>query len=302
MTQEKLSKPCFALMGVAGFIARRHLEAIQTHNGAWLAEMDPNDSVGILDSYFPHAKFFVSFERFERFVYKQRATENPIEFISICSPNHLHDTHCRFSLNNGANAICEKPLVLMPSNLERLREAEQETGKRIFCILQLRLHSKIIALRETVQQDQTKRYQVSLEYITSRGPWYDISWKGDESKSGGVLFNIGIHFFDMLLHVFGPMAAFNLDRLTNNTASGKLTCAQADITWRLSTNRDDLPKNCDKPTFREIKIDGQALEFSDGFTDLHAQSYEAILNGRGFGLDEVKPSLELVNAIRKSNI
>ena len=302
MTQEKLSKPCFALMGVAGFIAPRHLEAIKSNNGALLAAMDPNDSVGILDSYFPHAKFFVSFERFERFIYKQRATENPIEFMSICSPNHLHDTHCRFSLNNGANAICEKPLVLMPMNLERLREAEQETGKRIFCILQLRLHSKIIALREMVHQDQSKRYQVSLEYITSRGPWYDISWKGDESKSGGVLFNIGIHFFDMLLHVFGPMAAFELDRLTNNTASGKLACAQADITWKLSTNRDDLPKNCDKPTFREIKIDGQALEFSDGFTDLHAQSYEAILNGRGFGLDEVKPSLELVDAIRKSNI
>ena len=302
MTQEKLSKPCFALMGVAGFIAPRHLEAIQSNNGELLAAMDPNDSVGILDRYFPHAEFFVSFERFERFIYKQRATENPVKFMSICSPNHLHDTHCRFSLNNGANAICEKPLVLMPSNLERLREAEQETGKRIFCILQLRLHSKIIALREMVQQDQNKRYQVSLEYITSRGPWYDISWKGDESKSGGVLFNIGIHFFDMLLHVFGSMAAFRLDRLTKNTASGKLTCAQADITWKLSTNRDDLPKNCDKPTFREIKIDGQALEFSDGFTDLHAQSYEAILNGRGFGLDEVKPSLELVDAIRKSNI
>ena len=302
MTQEKLSKPCFALMGVAGFIAPRHLEAIQFNNGSLLAAMDPNDSVGILDRYFPHAKFFVSFERFERFIYKQRATENPIEFMSICSPNHLHDTHCRFSLNNGANAICEKPLVLMPNNLERLREAEQETGKRIFCILQLRLHSKIIALREMVQQAQNKRYQVSLEYITSRGPWYDISWKGDESKSGGVLFNIGIHFFDMLLHVFGPMTAFKLDRLTNNTASGMLICAQADITWKLSTNRDDLPKNCDQPTFREIKIDGQALEFSDGFTDLHAQSYEAILNGRGFGLDEVKPSLELVDAVRKSNM
>lgn len=302
MTQKKLAKPCFALMGVAGFIAPRHLEAIQFNNGELLAAMDPNDSVGILDRYFPHAKFFVSFERFERFIYKQRATENPIEFMSICSPNHLHDTHCRFSLNNGANAICEKPLVLMPNNLERLREAEQETGKRIFCILQLRLHSKIIALREMVQQAQNKRYQVSLEYITSRGPWYDISWKGDESKSGGVLFNIGIHFFDMLLHVFGPMTAFKLDRLTNNTASGMLICAQADITWKLSTNRDDLPKHCDQPTFREIKIDGQALEFSDGFTDLHAQSYEAILNGRGFGLDEVKPSLELVDAVRKSNM
>ena len=302
MNQEKLSKPCFALMGVAGFVAPRHLEAIASNNGELLAAMDPSDSVGILDRYFPHAKFFVSFERFERFIYKQRATENPVEFMSICTPNHLHDTHCRFSLNNGANAICEKPLVLMPSNLERLREAEQETGKRIFCILQLRLHSKIIALREMVQQDQNKRYQVSLEYITSRGPWYDISWKGDESKSGGVLFNIGIHLFDMLLHVFGPTAGFKLDRLTNNTASGELTCAQADINWKLSTNRDDLPKNCDKPTFREIKIDGQALEFSDGFTDLHAQSYEAILNGRGFGLDEVKPSLELVAALRKSNI
>ena len=190
----------------------------------------------------------------------------------------------------------------MPSNLERLREAEQETRKSIFCILQLRLHPKIIALREMVKKDQNKRYRVSLEYITSRGPWYDISWKGDVSKSGGVLFNIGIHFFDMLLHVFGPMIVFKLDRLANNTASGKLTCEQADITWKLSTNRGDLPENYDKPTFREIKVDGQALEFSDGFADLHTQSYAAILNGRGFGLDAVKPSLELVDAIRKSNV
>ena len=294
----------FALVGASGYVAPRHMKAIKDTGNDLIAALDPNDSVGVIDSYFPNSYFFTEFERFDRHIDKIRraAGSSKIDYISICSPNYLHDSHVRFALRSNADAICEKPLVLMPSNLERLREAEHETGKRIFCILQLRLHSKIIALREMVQQNQNKRYQVSLEYITSRGPWYDISWKGDESKSGGVLFNIGIHFFDMLLHVFGSMAAFKLDRLTNNTASGKLTCAQADITWKLSTNRDDLPKNCDKPTFREIKIDGQALEFSDGFTDLHAQSYEAILNGQGFGLDEVEPSLELVDAIRKSNI
>ena len=289
----------FALMGAAGYIAPRHLEAIQANGGELIAAMDPSDSVGILDRYFPNTQFFISFERFERFVYKQKEINKVIDFISICSPNYLHDTHCRFALQNGAHAICEKPLVLMPSNLDRLRTSEKETGRQIFCILQLRLHPKIIALKERVRMNPEKRFKVNLTYITSRGPWYDISWKGDSTKSGGILFNIGIHFFDMLLHVFGPVGAHKLDNLSHHSASGQLTCAQADIQWTLSTDKAHLPDNCNKPTFREITIDGEAFEFSDGFTDLHTQSYKAILDGDGFGLDDVAPSLELVTDLKR---
>ena len=289
----------FALMGAAGYIAPRHLEAIQASGGKLIAAMDPSDSVGILDRYFPDAQFFTSFERFERFVSKQKETEQSIDFVSICSPNHLHDTHCRFVLTNNANAICEKPLVLMPDNLERLRRSEKEAGKKIFCILQLRHHEKIIQLKDRVNQNPEKRFTVNLTYITSRGPWYDISWKGDESKSGGILFNIGIHFFDMLLHVFGPMEKCNIDQLTSHSASGQLTCAQADIKWNLSTDRTQLPKNTAKPTFREITINGEAFEFSDGFTDLHTKSYQAILDGQGFGLNDVAPSLLLVSHLKQ---
>ena len=287
-------------MGAAGYIAPRHLEAIQANGGELIAAMDPNDSVGILDRYFPNTQFFVSFERFERFVNKQKEINKAIDFISICSPNYLHDTHCRFALQNGANAICEKPLVLMPNNLDRLRTSEQETSRQIFCILQLRLHPKIIALKERVRMNPEKRFKVELTYITSRGPWYDISWKGDNTKSGGILFNIGIHFFDMLLHVFGPVGTFQMNQMSQNSASGQLKCEQADIHWTLSTDRTHLPTNNNKPTFREITIDGEAFEFSDGFTDLHTQSYQAILEGKGFGLDEVAPSLALVNALKSS--
>ena len=288
----------FALLGAAGYIAPRHLDAISSNGGSLIAAMDPSDSVGILDRYFPEADFFTSYERFERFLFKKKIDNNPVDYVSICSPNYLHDTHCRLALNNGANAICEKPLVLFPKNLERLAQVEQDTGKKIFCILQLRLHPKIKALKDEVCIDKSAVYEVNLEYITSRGPWYNVSWKGDEAKSGGVLFNIGIHFFDMLLNVFGEAKSNELRFLSPDFAAGRLCCRQANINWKLSTDRSKLPKNIGKPTFREITINDKSLEFSEGFTDLHQESYAAILNGNGFGLDDVMPSIKLVSALR----
>lgn len=288
----------FALLGAAGYIAPRHLDAINANGGKLIAAMDPSDSVGILDRYFPDAKFFTSYERFERFLFKKKTENKPLDFVSICSPNYLHDTHCRLALNNGANAICEKPLVLFPENLERLTQIEIGTGKKIFCILQLRLHPKIKALKDEVAVDKTAHYEVNLEYITSRGPWYNVSWKGDEDKSGGILFNIGIHFFDMLLDIFGEAKSNELLFLSHNSAKGRICCEQANINWKLSTDRSKLPENIDKPTFREITINNRSLEFSEGFTDLHQESYAAILNGNGFGLDDVMPSLKLASTLR----
>lgn len=288
----------FALLGAAGYIAPRHFDAISTNSGNLIAAMDPSDSVGVLDRFFPEAIFFNSYERFERFLFKKKTDNNPLDYVSICSPNYLHDTHCRLALNVGADAICEKPLVLLQENLERLMQAEQDTGKKIFCILQLRLHPKIKALKDEVCRDKSAVYEVNLEYITSRGPWYNVSWKGDEAKSGGILFNIGIHFFDMLLDVFGEAKSNELLSLSPDFAAGRLCCKQANINWKLSTNKSKLPPNIGKPTFREITINDKSLEFSEGFTDLHQESYAAILNGNGFGLDDVLPSIKLVNALR----
>jgi len=288
----------FALIGAAGYIAPRHLDAMRANGSNLIAAMDPSDSVGVLDRYFPDAKFFTSYERFERFLFKKKIDNNPVEYVSICSPNYIHDTHCRLALNNGANAICEKPLVLFPENLERLAQVERDTGKKIFCILQLRLHSKIKALKAEVAAEKSTVYEVNLEYITSRGPWYNVSWKGNEAKSGGVLFNIGIHFFDMLLNVFGEAQSNELLFLSEDTAVGRLCCKQANINWKLSTDRSNLPKTISTSTFREITINDKSLEFSEGFTDLHQESYAAILNGNGFGLNEVMPSIKLVSALR----
>ncbi len=298
MVETHIRRRSFALLGAAGYIAPRHLEAMSANECDLIAAMDLSDSVGILDRYFPDAKFFNSYERFERFLYKKKTDNNPVDYVSICTPNYLHDTHCRLALNNGANAICEKPLVLFPENLERLAQIEIDTGKKIFCILQLRLHPKIKALKVEVASDKSAIYEVNLEYITSRGPWYNVSWKGDEAKSGGILFNIGIHFFDMLLNVFGEAQSNELLFLNPDTAAGRLCCKQANINWKLSTDRLKLPKNINKPTFREITINDKSLEFSEGFTDLHHESYAAILNGNGFGLNEVMPSVKLVSALR----
>jgi UDP-N-acetyl-2-amino-2-deoxyglucuronate dehydrogenase len=289
----------FALLGAAGYVAPRHMAAIQAVGGNLIAALDPSDSVGILDRYFPQADFFVSFEQFERFAFKQKTVGTPIDYVSICSPNFLHDTHCRFAFQIGADAICEKPLVLSPHNLDRLEVAEEESGRRVNCILQLRLHPEILRLKQQISSAKDKFFNMKLSYITSRGKWYDISWKGNVEKSGGVLFNIGIHFFDMLIFLFGQPQESRLLQYTNDTGSGILEFSNARVEWFLSTNHIYLPQGHPSSTYRSIIIDDEEFEFSSGFNDLHAESYHAILSGRGFGISDVRPSIELVHALRK---
>lgn len=292
----------FALIGAAGFIAPRHLKAIKDTGNNLVAAMDKFDSVGIIDSYFPHADFFTEFERFDRHIDKLRRQGQKVDYVSICSPNYLHDSHIRFALRQQADAICEKPLVLNPWNVDALAEIEKETGKKIYTILQLRLHPSIIKLREEVLANKTNKiYDVGLTYITSRGQWYHHSWKGDESKSGGIATNIGIHFFDMLLWIFGDLKTVKMEKQEADHASGYLELSRARINWFLSINEDHLPKSLKeqgKRTFRSLKMDNREIEFSDGFTDLHTKSYEAILQGTGFGLADAKPSIELAHRIR----
>lgn len=294
----------FALIGAAGFIAPRHLKAIKETGNTLVAAMDKFDSVGIMDSYFPHADFFTEFERFDRHVDKLRRQGKKVDYVSICSPNYLHDSHIRFALRQQADAICEKPLVLNPWNVDALEAIEKETGKRIYTILQLRLHPSIIALREEVLADKTKRiFDIDLTYITSRGTWYHHSWKGDESKSGGIATNIGVHFFDMLLWIFGNVKKMEVEKYKSDHAAGYLELDRARIKWSLSINEDHLPqaaKEQGKRTFRSLKMDGREIEFSDGFTDLHTRSYEELLKGNGFRLKDAKPSIELVYQIRNS--
>lgn len=292
----------FALIGAAGFIAPRHLKAIKDTGNNLVAAMDKFDSVGIIDSYFPHADFFTEFERFDRHIDKLKRQGRPVDYVSICSPNYLHDSHIRFALRQQADAICEKPLVLNPWNVEALEEIEKETEKKVYTILQLRLHPAIIKLREEVLSDKTnKMFDVDLTYITSRGTWYQHSWKGDESKSGGIATNIGIHFFDMLLWVFGDLKKVEIDKYETDHASGYLELSRAKIKWFLSINENHLPKPVKeqgKRTFRSLKMDNREIEFSDGFTDLHTLSYQEILKGNGFGLKDAKPSIELAHQIR----
>lgn len=293
----------FALIGAGGYIAPRHMKAMKAVGGDLKVAFDPNDSVGIIDSYFPDAHFFVEFERFDRHIDKLRRRGEKIDYVTICSPNYLHDAHCRFALRAGADVICEKPLVLNPWNIEGLAEIERDTGKRISTILQLRLHPAIVALRERFSGSNT-RHKVQLTYIASRGRWYHASWKGDEAKSGGVATNIGIHFFDMLSFVFGAVSRNEAHLRTPQRAAGFLECERADISWFLSVDKNDLPKAVQgmKTTYRSITIDDEEVEFSEGFTDLHTRSYEEILAGRGFGLDEVRPSIEIVSAFRTAAI
>jgi UDP-N-acetyl-2-amino-2-deoxyglucuronate dehydrogenase len=292
----------FALIGAAGFIAPRHLKAIKETGNNLVAALDKHDNVGILDSYFPEADFFVEFERFDRHLDKLKRKGERVDYITICSPNYLHDSHIRFALRYGAHAICEKPLVLNPWNVEALSEIEKETGKKIYTILQLRLHQSIIALREKVLKGpKDKVYEVDLRYITSRGHWYNASWKGDESKSGGVATNIGIHFFDMLIWIFGGVKNINVKTKDAYHASGTLELERANVNWFLSIKYEHIPENvraAGKRTFRTLSFEGEELEFSEGFTDLHTKSYEEILKGNGFGLAEAKPSIDLVHAIR----
>ncbi len=299
----------FALIGVGGYIAPRHMKAIKETGNDLVAAIDKNDSVGIMDSFFPKSHFFTEFERFDRHVEKLRRENagREVNYVSICSPNYLHDAHIRFALRAHANAICEKPLVLNPWNIDPLQEIESETGKRINTILQLRLHPSIVALKEKVEcllkEDPGKVFDVDLNYLTSRGRWYHISWKGDVDKSGGVATNIGVHFFDMLSYIFGPVQK-NINNIhTKDTAAGYLELKHARIRWFLSVSSEYLPaavKAAEKTTFRSITVDGVEFEFSGGFTDLHTKSYEEILAGRGFGLDSVRNCIQIVHDYREA--
>lgn len=294
----------FALIGAAGYIAPRHMRAIRDVDGELKIAFDPNDSVGVMDSYFPDARFFVEFERFDRQVDKMRRSGEPIDYVSICSPNYLHDAHVRFALRSEADAICEKPLVLNPWNLDGLIELSQRTGRKVNTILQLRLHPAISALKKQIAEGPNRIHDVDLTYITSRGSWYHVSWKGDQGKAGGIATNIGVHFFDMLTYVFGPMRENILHVRTDSRAAGYLELQHARVRWFLSIDREDLPADARKgqTTWRSIMLDDSEVEFSDGFTDLHTVSYQEILAGRGFDIDQVRPSIDIVSALRNQPV
>lgn len=291
----------FGLIGAAGYIAPRHMKAISDTGSELVAAMDPNDSVGIIDSYFPNADFFVEFERFDRHVEKLRRERQGLDYVSICSPNYLHDAHIRFALRNNADAICEKPLVLNPWNVDALADIERETGNKVNTILQLRVHPSIIELKRQVQEEPDKVYDIDLTYLTSRGHWYYTSWKGDKSKSGGIATNIGVHFFDMLLWIFGDLEKNTVHLNSHDRAAGLLRFKRANVRWFLSINYDTLPKEIKEKgqrTYRSITIDGKELEFSGGFTDLHTESYKEIIEGNGFGLSDARQAVKIVHDIR----
>jgi UDP-N-acetyl-2-amino-2-deoxyglucuronate dehydrogenase len=296
----------FAMIGAAGYIAPRHMQAIKATRNDLVAAFDPNDSVGIIDSHFPNSDFFTEYERFDRHIDKLRRANDgrSVKFISICSPNYLHDSHVRFALRSGAEAICEKPLVLNPWNIDGLQEIERSTGKKVSTILQLRLHPAIIRLRDviTAGRKQTK-HEVDLAYITSRGNWYLQSWKGDNKKSGGIATNIGVHFFDMLHFLFGRLQANVVHFSSETKAAGFLEYERARVRWFLSVDFTDVPHEqaaVAQRTYRSITVDGEEIEFSGGFTDLHVRSYEEILAGRGFGLEDNRTAIETVACIRSA--
>ena len=295
----------FALTGAAGYIAPRHLKAINETGNDLIAATDPHDSVGILDSYFPNTSFFTEFERFDRHLEKKRRTGNGIDYLSICTPNNLHDAHIRLALRIGADAICEKPLVLNPWNLDALQELEKEFGKKVYNILQLRVHPALMAFKERIKSDSKSKHNVELKYITSRGPWYHYSWKGDMHKSGGIATNIGIHFFDLLMWYFGPAQESKVFTNEPSKMSGSLELQNANVNWSLSIDKNDLPEEAVKKgmrTYRSIKIDDEELEFTGGFTDLHTILYQEILEGKGFGLEDARPSIELAHRIRSQAV
>lgn len=296
----------FGLMGAAGYIAPRHMQAIKQTGNELVAALDPCDSIGVLDSYFPNCQYFSEFERFDRHVDKRLRSERKIDFISICSPNYLHDSHIRFALRSGCDAICEKPLVLNPWNIEALKEFERDYDRKINTILQLRLHPSIIELKNKIDAaSKDKKYDVDLTYITSRGQWYLASWKGDEKKSGGIASNIGVHFFDMLHFLFGDLVDNQLFLASAQSASGYLEYEHARVRWFLSTDYENLPASIKlkgQRTYRSILMDGKEIEFSGGFTDLHTRSYEAILAGNGFGLDDNMTAIQTVSDIRHMKV
>lgn len=295
----------FGLIGAAGFVAPRHMDAIKKTGNQILAAVDPNDSVGVIDSYFPDARFFVEFERFDRYIdklYRQNRSRQ-IDYISICSPNYLHDAHVRFALRSGADAICEKPLVLNPWNIDGLQQMEKETGRKVNTILQLRLHPSVLALRKQIKDQAREKHDVDVTYITSRGRWYQMSWKGDERKSGGIATNIGVHFFDMLHFVFGSPEENRVHFHTATRAAGYLEFQKARVRWFLSLESEDLPKDVAEQgtrTYRSITVDGSEFECSGGFSDLHQRSYEEILSGNGFGLEDSRVAIAIVSQIRKA--
>jgi UDP-N-acetyl-2-amino-2-deoxyglucuronate dehydrogenase len=294
----------FALIGAAGYIAPRHLKAIKETGNNLVCALDPFDGIGIIDSYFPNADFFTEPERFDRQLDKlRRKVDQKIDYVCICSPNYLHDAHMRMALRNDAHAICEKPLVLNPWNLDALQEIEQETGKKIYTILQLRLHPAIQQLKKKIEEGPKEMvYDVDLTYITSRGKWYFISWKGNIDKSGGVATNIGVHFFDMLGWIFGDFIGVELEINQPSKAGGKLYFEKANVNWFLSIDDKDLPVDAiaaQKRTYRKINIEGHELEFSEGFTDLHTTSYKDILSGGGFGIEDTRKSIQIVSSLRK---
>ena len=296
----------FALIGAAGYIAPRHLRAIKDTDNQLIAALDKFDSVGVMDSFFPKADFFVEFERFDRHIEKLRRGGTYLDYVSICTPNYLHDSHIRMALRSGADAICEKPLVLNPWNVDALMDIEKESGQKINTILQLRLHPSIIALKNKVaSESKNEKYDVDLTYITSRGKWYDISWKGDESKSGGIATNIGVHFYDMLSWIFGEVQENIVHLREKDKSAGYLEFKNARVRWFLSINENDLPEHIKEKgqrTFRSITIDNEELEFSSGFTDLHTTSYQEILKGNGFGLKDSEESIKIVHQIRNMEI
>jgi len=294
----------FALIGVAGYVAERHLKAIRDTGNSLIAALDPHDSVGVLDRYFLDVQFFREFERFDRHLEKlrQAGRGGEVEYVSICSPNYLHDAHIRLALRLGAAAICEKPLVLNPWNLDALEELEQEAGGRISTVLQLRVHPALRALRRQLAAEPPgRRHRVSMTYVTGRGPWYHYSWKGDAERSGGLATNIGVHFFDMLLWLFGDVRRSEVHVSEPSRCAGNLELERADVTWFLSVDFHDLPfapQPGVRTTFRSITVDGEELEFSGGFGDLHTRVYEEVLAGRGFGVADARPSIQLVHDIR----
>ena len=298
----------FAVTGVAGFVAPRHLEAIRATGNRLAAAVDPHDAVGVLDRYGFDVRFFTEIERFDRHLEKLRRgpDEARIHYVSVCSPNYLHDAHVRMALRVGAHAICEKPLVINPWNLDALQIIEQESGSRVSTILQLRLHPALLALRQRIAAgDPAHRYRVNLTYITSRGAWYQVSWKGIKERSGGVATNIGIHFFDALIWLFGPVVRSEVNARDDSRSRGRLELSRADVSWFLSVDSKDLPFEGapgKKSTFRSITVDGEEIDFSEGFTELHTRSYEEILAGRGFGIDDARPSIELAHRVREQPV
>lgn len=296
----------FGLIGAAGYIAPRHMQAIKETGNTLEVALDPSDSVGIIDSYFPEASFFTETERFDRHIDRLKHKGSGLDYISVCSPNYLHDSHVRLGLRAGCDVICEKPLVLNPKNIDYLKTLEVQSGKKINNILQLRLHNAIKEIKNMVKNSpKDKIFDFDLTYITSRGLWYHHSWKGDESKSGGLVTNIGIHFFDMLMWIFGDVRENIVFEKNKSAVSGLLKLDRANVSWFLSCDYNRLPqevKEAGQRTFRNVSLNGEQIEFSKGFTDLHIKSYEEILKGNGFNIEDVKPSIELVYNIAKAKI